>query len=174
MGTWVVRAASEQDKEQIRQVCLASRRATLAPRASEETVARTLAMYCSPARIEQEMEVGGDSWPGWQVAVSPRGEVVGAAAGGLTQTAVGEVYELHVDPDRMRRGVGSRLLEELSVRLHKLGARDQWASTYEHNTAGRAFLERNGFTLQETFPPLDRIGVEEGLLTVRYRRPLEP
>jgi ribosomal protein S18 acetylase RimI-like enzyme len=75
------------------------------------------------------------------------GEVVGYAYGALEgqdwmilRGPAGAVYDLVVDPERRRGGVGRRLLEAIVERLRELGApRIVLSAAYRNETAQRLF-----------------------------------
>jgi ribosomal protein S18 acetylase RimI-like enzyme len=57
----------------------------------------------------------------------------------------GVIYDLMVDPEHRRRGVGRRLLEETFAALQNLGARQVLLSTAERNGAARRLFASAGF-----------------------------
>ena len=57
------------------------------------------------------------------------------------------VSHLYVDAAARRRGIGSRLLQELRMRANVFGARSLFVETQNVNLPAIRFYERNGFTL---------------------------
>lgn len=86
------------------------------------------------------------------VAERHDGTVVGYAYAGLEGTdwmalrgPAGVIYDLVVDPDRRRQGVGAKLLKETSARLFDLGAPRVVLFTAERNDAARRLFAASGF-----------------------------
>ncbi|WP_078901906.1 GNAT family N-acetyltransferase [Actinacidiphila yeochonensis] len=86
------------------------------------------------AWVAEVMLPGSAVW----VAEDPVGAVVGYAA------VAGEVLEhLYLLPGVLRRGIGSRLLEQ--ARRHRPGGLT--LHVFQRNTGARAFYARHGFTV---------------------------
>ena len=91
--------------------------------------------------------------PGQVFLVAADGEkVVGYALAGLEgrdwmdlRDACGKLYDLYVDPADRRSGIASRLLEEVMVRLTRMGAPRVVLMTAFLNEPARRFFERRGF-----------------------------
>jgi ribosomal protein S18 acetylase RimI-like enzyme len=81
-----------------------------------------------------------------------RGEVVGYAYGGVEgndymvlRGPAGEVYDVVVDPDHRRQGVGSELLSAALAALEKMGAPRVVLFTAEKNHIAQAIFAKVGF-----------------------------
>lgn len=80
------------------------------------------------------------------------GSVVGYAYAGIEgndymvlRGPAGEIYDLVVDPDHRRQGVGSNLLEAVLEALAKLGAPRAVLFTAAGNDSARTLFEQSGF-----------------------------
>jgi ribosomal-protein-alanine N-acetyltransferase len=72
----------------------------------------------------------------------------GVLAGyGVVMIAVDEAHLLNISilPERQRRGLGSRLLDELGALARSRGATRMLLEVRRSNAAGRDFYERHGF-----------------------------
>ncbi|MFC9032509.1 GNAT family N-acetyltransferase [Streptomyces arboris] len=124
-----IRPATPQDAEAVTRVFLASRAAAMPylPRvhSDEDTLA-----WITHVVLPTSTAV--------RVAEGERGELLGFAvlAGG------DELDHLYLRPDVLRRGIGSRLLDE--VRAAAGGPLKLYV--FRRNAAARAFYERHGFT----------------------------
>ncbi len=56
-----------------------------------------------------------------------------------------ELARLYVDPDRLSRGVGSRLMQGCIELARQLGCKTLWLGVWERNLRAIAFYERWGF-----------------------------
>ena len=148
-----VRLARAGEERVICDVCsesfTVSSRGLLSPAAIERQVSH----YYNPARVREEISTAGDrpSWQGYVVAVSEPGEVLGAAGGGVTGPAVGNVYVLYLNPSLRGRGIGTALLDFVTGQQKGEGATEQWVSVTEGNDLGIPFYLARGFV------PRDRV-----------------
>ena len=127
-----------------------SSRGLLPPAAIE----RQAASYYEPARVREEIARAGDApeWQGYVVASSELGEVLGAAGGGVTDHAIGNVYVLYLRPSLRGRGIGTALLEYLTRQQKSEGATEQWVSVTEGNDLGIPFYLARGFVVRDRVP----------------------
>jgi amino-acid N-acetyltransferase len=73
------------------------------------------------------------------------GAVVGCGALHVMWEDLGEIRTLAVDPDRVHRGIGGRILDELIVRARSLGLARLFCLTFEVDFFGsRGFAEIDG------------------------------
>jgi GNAT superfamily N-acetyltransferase len=79
-----------------------------------------------------------------------------------------EIGALYVVPDRLREGIGSRLLAAAHEALAAAGHTEATLWVFEANTGARAFYAAHGYT------PDGATGAQLGLPTVRLRAPLLP
>lgn len=78
--------------------------------------------------------------------------VVGYVFGGMEASdymvlrgPAGALYDLVVDPDRRRQGIGGKLMDAALARLAELGAPRVVLFTAEKNSPARRLFERSGF-----------------------------
>lgn len=121
---------------------------------SPASIERQAQAYYDPVRVRHEISTGGDSprWQGYVVAVTQRGEVLGAAGGGVADGGVGNVYVLYLDPALRGRGVGTALLDFVTTQQRSVGAAEQWVSVTEGNERGIPFYRARGFTVVDRVP----------------------
>jgi GNAT superfamily N-acetyltransferase len=97
--------------------------------------------------------------------------VVGFATSGPARgddvVGAGEIYALHVHPERHGRGIGRALMADALGWLATVGYPECILWVVEPSTRSRRFYERVGFVLDEGARDEWR-----GLATVRYRHPL--
>ena len=86
------------------------------------------------------------------LAAEEAGLVIGYAYAGLEgndwmslRGPAGVIYDLVVDPERQRQGVGRKLLNEIIAALADLGAPRIVLSTAERNEAAQRFFDSAGF-----------------------------
>jgi len=85
--------------------------------------------------------------------------------------ALGEVFQLHVDPDFWRRSIGSSLLSDATRRISEAGLRQAVLYVYTANENARAFYEHEGWQLDGAGPDAERGGAL--IPQMRYRRRLD-
>jgi len=83
--------------------------------------------------------------PARYAAVRAADEIVGVALGVIAEDHLG-LFEVFVDLDRRRRGVGGRMMEALAAWASGRGASSAFLQVEEANTTGRAFYRALGFT----------------------------
>jgi GNAT superfamily N-acetyltransferase len=121
---------------------------------SPAAVDRQVELYYNPARVREEITTAGDTarWQGYVVAVSESDEVLGAAGGGVTDHAIGNVYVLYLNPSLRGRGIGTALLNFVTEQQKSEGATEQWVSVTEGNDLGIPFYVARGFVLRGRDP----------------------
>ena len=160
--------ATPEDAEAISRMCSTAWRETYQELFASEYIDRIVAEYYNLERITKE--VTGPprrEWGGYIVA-KENGEVVGAIGGGMTATAVGEVFVLYLNPARLGQGIGTQLLKALTEQQRGFGATEQWVSVEKRNSKGVPFYLAKGFVLRETEPR-----TADGAQTLRLWRSLE-
>jgi ribosomal protein S18 acetylase RimI-like enzyme len=160
-----VRKAEEADVEAICRICAEGWRDTYHGMRRSEEIERIIAQFYMPERVRSELQAAGMDWGGWFVAQLDDGEVIAAAAGGLTDPGVGEVFVLYVDRSRRRKGAGRALLDAITEQQLVLGAREQWVSVEKGNVKAIPFYETQGFELVGERPAFEMTGT-----SLRYRR----
>ena len=121
---------------------------------SAATIERQARSYYNPERVRREITTAGDSldWQGYVVAVSDLDGVLGAAGGGVTDGAVGNVYVLYLKPTLRGHGIGTALLDFLTQQQRSAGAAEQGVSVTEGNDLGIPFYLARGFVIRERVP----------------------
>jgi ribosomal protein S18 acetylase RimI-like enzyme len=87
--------------------------------------------------------------------------VVGVTMGGWDGRRA-YVYHLAVDPDWQRRGVATRLMDELEERFRTKGALKAKLQIMVHNDVSRAFFSARGYLLESDCVPWGKELVEGG------------
>ena len=120
-----------------------------------------------------ELEGGSPDRKPWVALLDE--EVAGFASGGLSRDegmarGIAEVYQVYVDPDHWRHGIGSALLRHVlkDLREHGFTRADTWV--VGANANARTFLEKQGWHSEGASRPEDCGGTEIDL--VRYTRAL--
>lgn len=80
----------------------------------------------------------------------------------------GEILNLAVEPRWRRRGIGSRLIEEVLTACKAAGARTIFLEVRESNEAARNLYARKGFTENARRPKYYRQPLEDGLVLRRF------
>jgi len=95
------------------------------------------------------------------IARDREGVIVGTVMGGWDGRR-SYVYHLAVLPERLREGVGSRLMDEIEERFRALGAMKVKLQILTGNDASRAFFERRGYLYETDCEPWGKELVEGG------------
>lgn len=154
MPTYEVRLARAGEQGAICNVCREGFAVSSQGLLSPPTIERQIDAYYNPARVRKEIITAGDTlaWQGYVVAVSEFGEVLGAAGGGVTDSAVGNVYVLYLKPSLRGRGIGTALLNFVTMQQKSVGATEQWVSVTEGNDLGIPFYVARGFVVRDRVP----------------------
>lgn len=174
MPRYDVRLARLGDEDAICAVCRAGFSESSRGLLSRATIERQADLYYSPARVRQEIAAAGGArtWQGYVVAVSDRGEVLGAAGGGVTDRASGQVFVLYLNPSLRGRGIGTALLDFVTEQQKSAGATEQWVSVTEGNDLGIPFYRARGFVVRDRVP---FVTAEDGTVeahSLRMSRPI--
>ncbi|WP_305789185.1 GNAT family N-acetyltransferase [Symbioplanes lichenis] len=144
----IVRAATAADVDAICDVCTRGYRATYPELLTPEYIDRVVAEFYQPARVRTEVGAAPPHWLGYQVAEED-GRVLGAAGGGITAPGTGELFVIYLDPDHLRRGLGTLLLDRVIEQVAAAGATQMWVSVLDGNTKGIPFYRAKGFEAVE-------------------------
>jgi len=149
-----VRLARAGEEDAICEVCRAGFAVSSHGLLSPAAIERQAGLYYNPARVRGEIITAGEmpNWQGYVVAVSERGEVLGAAGGGVTDQAIGNVYVLYLNPSLRGRGIGKALLTFVTQQQKSEGAAEQWVSVTEGNDLGIPFYVARGFVVRDRVP----------------------
>ncbi|MFB7667511.1 GNAT family N-acetyltransferase [Kitasatospora sp. NPDC056138] len=102
--------------------------------------------YCGVGRISAETSAAraGDGWLGWLVARTD-GELVGAAAGGITTIGSGEIYTLCIASAHSGKGIAGALVRAATEQQRARGATEQSVGVYGSGDPAFGFFTRHGF-----------------------------
>lgn len=96
-----------------------------------------------------DLETGAPDRKPWVALIDDR--VVGFAIGGMSRdddvdTRTGEVYQVYVEPECWRRGIGSSLLRHVLKDLHGHGFKRADIWVIARDASARAFAEEHGWS----------------------------
>jgi hypothetical protein len=98
VARYQVRLALPEESDEVCEVCVEGFAASSVGILSPATISRQSHAYCNPARVRDEIEGAGKT-PAWQryvVAVTPDGQILGAAGGGVREERSGQVFVLYL------------------------------------------------------------------------------
>jgi GNAT superfamily N-acetyltransferase len=152
--TYEVRLARAGEENGICDVCRTGFAVSSDGLLSPAAIERQADLYYNPERVREEIATAGDSpaWQGYVVAASELGEVLGAAGGGVTDRAIGNVYVLYLNLSLRGRGIGTALLDFLTRQQKSEGATEQRVSVTEGNELGIPFYLARGFVVRDRVP----------------------
>lgn len=148
-----VRPARVGEADAVCAVCRAGFAASSAGLLPPAIIARQADRYYDPARVREEIRTAREAprWQGYVVAVSPAGDVLGAAGGGVVD-GVGHLLVLYLDLAHRGRGIGTALLGFVTDQQRAAGATEQWVSVTEGNEMGLPFYRARGFVVRDRVP----------------------
>src|SRR5699024_4431458 len=73
------------------------------------------------------------------------GKVIGAGGGGMTGETVGEVFVLYLEPERRNEGIGSKILDAITIQQKEFGAKEQWVSVQKGIKRESRFMKQKAF-----------------------------
>ncbi|MBU9720939.1 MULTISPECIES: GNAT family N-acetyltransferase [Bacillaceae] len=152
--------------EAIADICSRGWRQTVEGILSEEYQAKNIEYWYNYERVKKDIEAGSYSY----VALL-HSEVVGVIGGGKTKEETGEIFVLYVDENFRYKGVGRKLLKELTHQQIQEGISEQWVSVQENNDRGLPFYEARGFSLKEKRFTETETGEQQ--VSLRYSRKLK-
>jgi GNAT superfamily N-acetyltransferase len=167
-----VRPATVDDAARIGEICATAYRDTYRDLLPSDFVERTIRDFYGVERVRREVAADAPHWLGYQV-VEEGGRVLGAAGGGMTSPAVGELFVIYLDPAERGRGLGTLLLDRVTGQLREAGAVEMWASVFEGNAKGIPFYEARGFVPVELTTAYGTLPGEQ-IRSVRLRKRLGP
>jgi len=136
-----------------------------------------LACMRAKARVEfwrDELQVEARGRMLWVALIDDR--LVGFASGGISRDdgadpGTGEVYQVYVEPECWRRGIGSALLRHVIRDLHAHGFARATLWVISANAPARAFAEKHGWAADGASRAEDCGGIE--VEEVRFQHPLD-
>lgn len=139
----VLREATEEDIEGIREVAKASLLASYGHAVDEEIIDEAVERWYDAEELKRELN---DTNAIFFVALED-GDIAGFAQSYVVERreTVGEIDWLHVAPDHRGGGVGSDLLAEIEQALLERGVERIEGRVLEANAAGTGFYDARGF-----------------------------
>ncbi|MEV0902870.1 GNAT family N-acetyltransferase [Actinoplanes sp. NPDC049802] len=169
--TAVVRPAVDADATRIAAICSGGYRNAYRELLPEGYIERSVVEFYSEARVAKEIAPAPPGWFGYQV-VEEDGRVLGAAGGGMTGPAAGELSRIHLDDSQRGRGLGTLLLDRITEQVRTAGGTELWVSVFLGDRAGIGFYRARGFQPVDTVrAALSR--VDDHISSLRMCRRLE-
>jgi ribosomal protein S18 acetylase RimI-like enzyme len=168
--TAVVRQAVEPDAAAIARICSTAYRNAYRELLPEGYISRSVAEFYDEARIAADISPAPPEWFGYQV-VEEGGRVLGAAGGGMSGPATGELSLIYLDAAERRRGLGTLLLDRVTDQIRSAGGTEMWVSVFLGDSAGIGCYRNRGFQPMDTVrATLSR--EDDHIRSLRMRRPL--
>jgi GNAT superfamily N-acetyltransferase len=168
--TAVVRQAVEPDAAAIARICSTAYRNAYRELLPEGYISRSVAEFYDEARIAADIAPAPPEWFGYQV-VEEGGQVLGAAGGGMSGPATGELSLIYLEAAERRRGLGTLLLDRVTDQIRSAGGTEMWVSVFLGDSAGIGYYRNRGFQPMDTVrATLSR--EDDHIRSLRMRRPL--
>jgi GNAT superfamily N-acetyltransferase len=168
--TAVVRQAVAADAAAIAGICSTAYRNAYRELLPEGYINRSVAEFYSEPRITADIAPAPPEWFGYQV-VEEDGRVLGAAGGGLSGPAAGELSLVYLESAERGRGLGTLLLDRVTEQIRQAGGTEMWVSVFLGDSAGIGFYRARGFQPMDTVrATLSR--EDDHIRSLRMRRPL--
>lgn len=147
--TAVVRPAIEADVPSIVSICSTAYRDAYRDLLPAGYIDRSVAEFYNEPRVATEVAPVPPEWFGYQV-VEEDGRVLGAAGGGMTGPAAGELSLIYLDAAERGRGLGTLLLNRVTEQVRAAGGAQLWVSVFLGDRDGIGFYRARGFQPMET------------------------
>lgn len=147
--TAVVRPAVPADAATIARICSTAYRNAYRELLPEGYINRSVAEFYSQTRIARDIAPVLPDWFGYQV-VEEDGRVLGAAGGGMTGPATGELSLIYLAADERGRGLGTLLLDRVTEQVRAAGGTEMWVSVFLGDSDGIGFYRARGFQPMDT------------------------
>ncbi|MEU8663891.1 GNAT family N-acetyltransferase [Actinoplanes philippinensis] len=147
--TAVVRPAAATDVAAIARICSTAYRDAYRELLPEGYINRSVAEFYSEQRIARDIAPSLPDWFGYQV-VEEDGRVLGAAGGGMTDPATGELSLIYLESAAQGRGLGTLLLDRVTEQIRAAGGAEMWVSVFLGDSGGIGFYRARGFQPMET------------------------
>lgn len=168
--TAVVRHAVAADASSIARICSAAYRDAYRELLPPGYIERSVDAFYNEPRVASEIAPSAPEWFGYQV-VAEGGVVLGAAGGGMTSAAAGELSLIYLERRHRGRGLGTLLLDRVTDQVRACGGTEMWVSVFLGDSAGIAFYRARGFRPTHTVrAALSR--VDDHIRSLRMRREL--
>jgi ribosomal protein S18 acetylase RimI-like enzyme len=142
--TAVVRPAVESDATSIARICSTTYRDVYRDLLPAEYIERSVVAFYNEPRVAGEIAPVPPEWFGYQV-VEEDGRVLGAAGGGMTGPATGELSVIYLDAAERGRGLGTLLLDRIVEQIRAAGGKEVWLSIFLGDQPGIGFYRARGF-----------------------------
>lgn len=142
--TSVVRPAVAPDAGSIARICSTTYRETYHDLLPAEYIERSVVAFYNEARVTEEVAPVPPDWFGYQV-VEEAGRVLGAAGGGMTGPATGELSLIYLESSERGRGLGTLLLDRVTEQIRAAGGTEIWVSVFLGDQPGIGFYRARGF-----------------------------
>lgn len=147
--TAVVRPAAATDVAAIARICSTAYRDAYHDLLPEGYINRSVAEFYSETRIARDIAPALPDWFGYQV-IEEDGRILGAAGGGMTDPATGELSLVYLEADERGRGLGSLLLDRVTEQIRDAGGTEMWVSVFLGDSRGIGFYRAKGFQPMDT------------------------
>jgi ribosomal protein S18 acetylase RimI-like enzyme len=147
--TAVVRPAADADVPGIARICSTTYRDTYRDLLPEGYIERSVTEFYNEPRVADDVAPAPPEWFGYQV-VEEAGRVLGAAGGGLTGPATGELSVIYLDSAERGRGLGTLLLDRVVEQVRAAGGTEVWVSVFLGDQPGIGFYRARGFEPMQT------------------------
>jgi len=164
----IVQKAEAIHAEGIVKVCSEGYRATYRATHDKIYIERVIKEFYNRERVLREIEETGREWGGWFVALEDD-TVIGAGGGGMIGAKSAELFVLYLNPRRRNEGIGTKILDAITMQQKEWGAVEQWVSVAKGNMKGIPFYEARGFVLQFEKPSFGNAD-GENYISLRYKR----
>ncbi|WP_430791690.1 GNAT family N-acetyltransferase [Actinoplanes sp. G11-F43] len=166
--TAVVRPATAADVSSIATICSTAYRDTYRELLPPGYIERSVTEFYNEPRVTAEIPAAPPEWFGYQV-VERDGRVLGAAGGGMTGRAAGELSLVYLEASERGRGLGTLLLDRVTDQIRSAGGTEMWVSVFLGDQTGIGFYRARGFHPVETVrAALSR--VDDHIRSLRMRR----
>ncbi|MEV4279112.1 GNAT family N-acetyltransferase [Actinoplanes xinjiangensis] len=147
--TAVVRPAAADDVAAIARICSTAYRDAYRDLLPEGYISRSVAEFYSEPRITRDIAPALPDWFGYQV-VEEGGRILGAAGGGMADTAAGELSLIYLESAERGRGLGTLLLDRVTEQIRDAGGTEMWVSVFLGDSRGIGFYRARGFQPMDT------------------------
>jgi len=131
---------------------VAVREFTMADYAAVDELWRRAGLWMRPSDRPERLALKLTRDPDLFLVAESGGRIVGVTMGGWDGRRA-YIYHLAVEPERRRRGVASRLIDELEARFRAKGALKAKLQIVEGNDASIAFFSARGYELERVCRP---------------------
>ncbi|GAA4974656.1 GNAT family N-acetyltransferase [Actinoplanes utahensis] len=166
--TTVVRQAVVADVSSIAEICSTAYRDAYRELLPPGYIDRSVVAFYDAERVARDVAAAPPDWFGYQV-VEEGGRVLGAAGGGMSGPATGELSLIYLAAAARGRGLGTLLLDRVTEQIRAAGGTEMWVSVFLGDQRGIGFYRARGFEPVDTVrAALSR--VDDHIRSLRMRR----